>query len=355
LRCDLFSSQTGFNTLNSPFQSHIIPFFALTLMSLSVESFSSPRSLPAPQASVIRTLLYFDIFNHPLKSQEIFQLSRDKELSEEDVIGALEELCFFGLVQHAGGFYFVNNNTGAVEKRLRGEKLAAASMHTAGKYTKRIARFPFVRAVTLSGSLSKNYMDSTSDIDYFIITAPGRMWLARTLLVLYKKIFLLNSRKYFCVNYFLSEDALEVPDKNIFTATEVSFLLPTYNYALYRSFRNANSWSNDFLPHFPLRQKDSVIAEKKYSFKAFLEKVLSGSAGEKLDNYFFRLTLKFWKKKFRHFDDSTFDFRLRSRKNVSKHHPLGFQEKVLSGYSERIAAFTRAHHISLHAEDTVYA
>jgi hypothetical protein len=76
--------------------------------------------------------------------------------------------------------------------------------------------------------------------------------------------------------------------------------------------------------------------------------------GEKLDTIFFRLTVKFWKKKFKHFDDSTFDFRLRSRKNVSKHHPLGFQEKVLSSYAKNIKEFTHAHHISLHAEDPVH-
>ena len=324
-------------------------------MSFVIENFSSPLIIPASQSAVLRTLHYFNIFNHPLTSQEIFLLAQDKDLTEKDTQDAIEALRHRGLIHTIDGFYFLNNNSEVVPKRLKGETFAATSLVIAKKYSKLISKFPFVKAVALSGSLSKNYMDKDSDIDYFIITSPGRMWVARTLLVLFKKIFLLNSRKNFCVNYFLSEDALQVPDKNIFTATEVSFLIPTYNYSLYKNFRKANAWSSEFLPHFPLRQKEFLVHDQKNNLKAFLEKVLSGSAGEKLDDYFFRLTLKFWKRKFKHFDDSTFDFRLRSRKNVSKHHPLGFQEKVLSSYSQNIAAFTRAHQISLHAEDTVYA
>jgi hypothetical protein len=242
-----------------------------------------------------------------------------------------------------------------VERRLTGERHAEKSLRTAVRYSRRIAAFPFVRAVALSGSISKKYMDDSSDIDYFILTAPGRMWVTRTLLVLYKKVFLLNDRKNFCVNYFLSEDALEVPDKNIFTATEVSFLIPTYNYGLYSEFMHANSWAKDFLPNFPLRQKEFMIVERKFFIKPLLENILSGSFGEMLDSMFFRITLRFWKKKFSHFDASTFDFRLRSRKNVSKHHPRGFQEKVLKKYAEGLSEFYRAHPQPLHAEDPVYA
>ena len=324
-------------------------------MSLIIENFESAKEISAAGSAVIRTLLYFDIFGHPLTAQEICRLIQVKEQGDDETLPAINELEKGGLICQQDGFYYLNDNVSGIEKRMQGEARAAKSLRTAKKYSRLIAGFPFVRAIALSGSLSKNYMDPNSDIDYFIITAPGRMWLARTLLILFKKIFLLNSRKYFCVNYFLSEDSLEVPDRNIFTATEIAFLLPTYNYALYGKFRKANAWSGNFLPHFPLRGKSDLITEDKKRFKTFLEKILSGKAGEWLDTYLFRLTLKYWKKKFSHFDEATFDFRLRSRKNVSKHHPLGFQEKVLTGYAEKMTAFSRMHDISLHEEDPLYA
>ena len=340
-----------FSTYDSPFQ--FLTF--ASPMSLTVENFSVLKKATAAQSAALRTILYFDLFEHPLKENEIFTLLRNKKTTDDEVSLALQELCKAGLLHHQGGYFFLPGKNGTIERRLKGEAHAANSLKTAMKFSRRMSKFPFVRGISLSGSLSKNFMDNESDIDYFIVTAPERMWLARTLLILYKKIFLLNSRKNFCVNYFLSEDNLEVPDKNIFTATEVSFLLPTYNYDLYMRFRKANIWSGDFLPNFPLRGKDYLIGDSRSLLKNLLEKMFSGSLGSRLDAYFFRITIKFWKKKFRHFDESTFDFRLRSRKNVSKHHPLGYQEKILGRYAERVAAFTRTNNILLHAENTFHA
>jgi hypothetical protein len=323
-------------------------------MSLTVENFSVLKKASAAQSAVLRALLYFDLFDHPLTEKEICNLIRTKQTSTGEVSLALRELCSEGALQLQDGFYFFPGKNSCIQRRLKGEAHAAVSLKTAMKYSKKIAKFPFVRGISLSGSISKNFMDNQSDIDYFIVTAPERMWVARTLLVLYKKIFLLNSRKNFCVNYFLSEDNLEVPDKNMFTATEVSFLVPTFNYDLYRRFRNSNSWALDFLPNFPLRGQDYLVSLKSTGSKKILEKILSGKLGTWLDSYFFKATLKFWKKKFSHFDESTFDFRIRSRKNVSKHHPLGYQEKILGRYAERIAAFTRTNNILLHAENTFH-
>jgi hypothetical protein len=324
-------------------------------MSLTVENFSILKKATAAQSNVLRTLLYFDLFDHPLTEKEIYHLLRSKQSTAADVSNALRELSSDSILYFQDGFYFLPGKNATIQRRLNGEAHAAVSLKTAMKFSRRIAKFPFVRGISLSGSISKNFMDKQSDIDYFIVTAAGRMWVARTLLVLYKKIFLLNSRKNFCVNYFLTQENLEVPDKNIFTATEVSFLVPTYNYDLYRRFRNANSWSGDFLPNFPLRGQDYLVSVKSSNVKSVLENILSGSIGTWLDTYFFKITLKFWKKKFSHFDASTFDFRMRSRKNVSKHHPLGYQEKILGRYAERVAAFTRANNILLHAESPVHA
>ncbi len=326
-----------------------------TAMGFLVEEFSFSKTVSAQKAAVLRTLLYFDIFKHPLTEIELFQLLNEKIFKYEEITLAISDLSKNGLIQFEGGYYFLNPDQSVVQRRIEGEVNARKSLKVAVRFSKLIAGFPFVRGIALSGSLSKNYMDNNSDIDYFIITAPERMWVARTLLVLFKKSFLLNSHKYFCLNYFLSEDTLEVPDKNIFTATEISFLIPTYNYSLYTDFMNSNEWSKKFLPNFPLRQPNFLIKENKYFFKAIFEKILSGKVGEKFEKYFFLITLKHRKKKFKHFDKFIFDLRMRSKKNAAKHHPLGFQEKVLKLYSEKIETFERVHNISLHEEDIVYA
>ena len=71
--------------------------------------------------------------------------------------------------------------------------MAKEIMPKALKTSNFIAKFPYIECVSLSGALSKGYYDDDDgDFDFFIITKPNRLWIARTLLILYKKIFLLQ-------------------------------------------------------------------------------------------------------------------------------------------------------------------
>ena len=67
---------------------------------------------------------------------------------------------------------------------------------------------PYVRGVFISGQLSRYIADQKSDIDYFIVTEPERLWIVRTLFVLFRRTFLLNNRKYFCTNYYVTTEKL---------------------------------------------------------------------------------------------------------------------------------------------------
>jgi hypothetical protein len=223
---------------------------------------------------------------------------------------------------------------------LAGNKNAKGYFQKAHQVSKFIGKFPFVRGVYISGSLSKGYMPEDGDIDYFIITKPGRLWLARTLLILYKKIFLLNSRKYFCLNYFIDEDHLEIEEKNRFTAMELSTLIPMYNYPLYKNLWEANGWRAEFFPNAAMHPDEKVHPLKIKGWKNRLEKLLAGKLGEWLDTASMKLTLFFWKRKFDHFDDEQFKVALKSRKFVSKHHPQNFQNRVLKGFEDRLNSIT---------------
>lgn len=313
------------------------------------QSLNTTLGLALPQLSraIVRTLLYFDIFNYPLNEKEILNSLSEKFSKEEEIKPELQLLLQNGLIGEKDDFYFIGEERGRVERRKNGNELADLFLKKAYRFSRIIGFFPFVRGVYISGSLSKGFIDKESDIDYFIITEPGRLWLTRVMLTMFKKIFLLNSRKYFCVNYFIDTNTLEIPDKNIFTATELTHLIPTYNYNLYLDFLNSNGWIKDYYPNFPLRSNKSVIMPKQTVVTSVSEAVLKGKIGEKLDVACFKLTLKYWKKKFSDFDESKFDLELRSRKNVSKHHPQGYQGKVLIKYKEKIEAFEQNNNLKL--------
>jgi hypothetical protein len=293
------------------------------------------------QIAILRTLAYYDVFRFPLNEFEIYSFGtfhgRRDELQQ-----ALQELLLNGYIQSYAGYYLLASaSTDSVKMRRENQQRASSCLEKVKKYSQLISFFPFVKCVCISGSYSKGILDEKGDIDYFIITKKGRLWLTRTLLIAYKKIVLLNSRKYFCINYLVDTDTLEIPDKNIFTATEILSLLPMSGQSVYKQFMRQNAWTKAFLPNYPLRDTAnvSVNADKKFLSRSF-ELLFSAKTGDLLEKWSHDITLKRWRRKFSQFGKEEFDLNMRSKKNISKHHPRGFQNRVLKGYHNRLQALT---------------
>ena len=277
------------------------------------------------ESAVLQTLAYFEVFSYTLTKEEIFAFCGAANAEPNDIERQLQLLVNQGIVF-----------------RLDCNHRAADFLPKARRMAHFIGQFPFVRGVFVSGSLSKQCMGPESDVDFFIVTAPGRLWLARTLLVVFKKLFLLNSHKYFCINYFVDTQHLEIEEKNLFTATESVTLLPMWGNEYYQAFYSQNTWAWQYYPHFALRNVSEVAPTSKGFFKRIAERLLAGKLGEWLDQKCMQLTIGFWKKKFKHLDSSTFDLALKSRKGISKHHPLHFQQKVLKQLNQNLERIYKA-------------
>jgi hypothetical protein len=301
--------------------------------------------LTPSESAVIECLLYFDTFTYPLTLDEIYKFCTVKCESTFTLKSTLNALLNKNLIKQKELFYFVNDDESIVERRIKGNKKAQQVMPKAIKYGQFIAQFPFVETVFISGSLSKNYFDENGDVDFFIITKSQRLWLCRSLLVGFKKVFLLNSRKYFCVNYFVGSDSLSIPDKNIFTATEIASLIPINNFNGYANFIEHNQWIYKNLPNFNINKEINAPNLNETRIKVLGEKLMGNSLGDFADKQLFKLTLSIWQKKFKHFNKTDFDLNMRSRKNVSKHHPSGFQQKVLNSWASNKENFCKKHQI----------
>ncbi len=298
-----------------------------------------PTSLNSSEKNVLKTLAYFDVFSYPLTSEELKIFFGGNENPNGNIDEALESLKEKELVFQNQKFYQLDNSFEQIERRLKGNKLAESYLAKAKKISVFIGNFPFVRGVYISGSLSKGYMGEDADIDYFIVTKPGRLWLARTMLVMFKKLFLLNSRKYFCVNYFVDENHLEIEEKNLFTATELVTLIPTYNSQIFEELKKQNPWVKQYYPNHPWNNQINVPLGKGSLVKKFLEFLLSGKLGEYLDKKSMMKTLTFWKNKFSYFTEKDFNNALKSRSYISKHHPQNFQKKVLNAFEQKVNEF----------------
>lgn len=295
----------------------------------------------------LKTLLYFSIFSYPLTKDEIYTFSNlENEMSLE---AELSELIENKIIFKIEDYYLCLEEESLVKRRTLGNKMASQVFPKAEKVSKFIAKFPFVEGVGISGSLSKGYHDENSDIDFFIITTPQRLWVARTILVLYKKLFLLNSRKHFCVNYFISSDMLEIAEKNKFTATELVTLIPMYGKEVFRAFYSKNNWTQKYYPHY-----DSIAREIGTVNKPLLSKIveatLKTSLGVLIEPILLKLTYYKWKRKFKHIDREDFKVAMKSTKSVSKHHPQNFQKKVIDTLNKKYSEIENVHNIILEPE-----
>lgn len=291
------------------------------------------------EEAVLELLAYYQIFKHPLRASELLERIALTGVSAEELNQVLQELAEAKIIFEEKGYYFLEKVPQIVQNREEGEQRAKKLMKVARFSARFIYTFPFVRAVFISGSLSKGTVPKDSDIDYFIITKKHRLWIARTLIVLFKKVFLLNSKKYFCTNYFIDEETLEIPDQNIFTATEITTLIPLRGNGQYARFMKANDWVEEFYPNIPPNPFSGTrkgigknISEK------LVEPVFFHSIAEKLDKYFMRKTYRHWQSVYPDgYSDDEFELAFRSRRGTSKNHDKNYQKRVLKAIKENKA------------------
>jgi hypothetical protein len=302
-----------------------------TLVAVKIQTIIDKDAASSLWPAIERVLAYFEVFQYPLSVAEIQQYLNATDGSTAHVERALQLAAEQGRLFEYGGWYQRKPQPDWAERRMQLNTAATNMLPRALRMGRLIGYFPYVRAVMISGSMSKHCLPSDGDVDFFIITAPGRLWMARTTLILFKKIFLLNSHKYFCINYLVDTDHLEIEDKNQFTATETVTLLPVVGPEYCAQFNMANHWAwEQFYPNFTPRSVAQATKLPRSLLKSTIEWCCNSRFGDYLDRIAMQFTVGFWRKKFSHFSKEEFELSLRSRRYVSKHHPTGFQNKVLN-------------------------
>jgi len=291
------------------------------------------------QQSIIQTVLYFDVFNYPLTSSEVYENSAI-HIPFDVFLQELDQLIQHSFLKTSGNFILtINASETIIKRRLHGNKEAQNVFPTAYRYSEKIGRFPFVEGVCLSGALSKNYYDEQGDIDFFIITKPGRLWICRTLLILRYKLLPKHKKKYWCINYLISSDNMVIGEKNAFAGTEIAYLIPTVNYSVYQKFLQSNEWYKSRFPNkIQLSDKDCVTLPSPL-FKKVFEKILNAGFGAWIDDALLRITLKHWLRKYPEMKTEDFELQFRSRKTVCKRHTHGYQNIVLKKWEDKQRAY----------------
>lgn len=291
----------------------------------------------AGRACILKVLAYFDIFYYPLTKNEIREFL-EQPLSEINFEELLAQMLADKSIFLHHDFYSLHNNFLLAYRRREGNLRAAKLLPKAFKIGRFLFHFPFVRAVCISGSLSKNFADEKADIDFFVITKANRLWIARTIMHLFKKLtFLTGHQHYFCMNYYIDEEALLIGDQNVFTAMEVTTLVPVCGRKAIDSFFSINDWRHQFFPFYGYHHVASDRAGKTW-VKVFLEWIFANSLGNYFDKWLLKITTRRWEKKssqgMRNKNGHT--MHLLTGRHFSRSNPGAFQEKVLDLYEQKL-------------------
>ena len=288
---------------------------------------------------ILAALSYFDLFNYPLTSIEIIKFL-GVDCSVQEITVPLLELEQEESIFKLDEFYSLHNNPCLVTRRRDGNIKARQQLVTADKIASFLAGFPFVTGVAVSGSLSKNFADEESDIDFFIITKSNRLWLARTFMHVFKKLtFLVGKQHYFCMNYYIDHEMLRIKEQNIYTAIEVATLMPLRGIETFGSFFQHNKWVSEFLPNHNMHIT-YVKASKDSYLKMFIELLFNNRAGNYVDSLFMKITSRKWAEKTRRkkLNKNGNVMGMDAGKHYAKPLPANFQVKLLQRYEMKLYA-----------------
>jgi hypothetical protein len=118
----------------------------------------------------------------------------------------------------------------------------------ARRYAGLIWAIPFVRLIAVTGALAVDNVEPGDDIDFLIVTEPGRLWLTRGLTILLCKIARRRGQRL-CPNYLLSTRALHLEQHDLYTAHELVQMAPLHGTPVTLRLWSENRWFQDFLPN----------------------------------------------------------------------------------------------------------
>jgi hypothetical protein len=150
--------------------------------------------------------------------------------------------------------------------------------------------------VAVTGALAMNNAQQGDDIDFLIVTAPGRVWLTRALVVLLVRLARLLGAKL-CPNYVLSQSALSERRRDLFVAHDLAQMVPLVGLAVYAEMRAANTWAAAYLPQArqPFQPEPELVRPGwQRELQRLGERLLGGRMGDWLEAWECRRKLRRW-------------------------------------------------------------
>ncbi|MDP2692999.1 MAG: hypothetical protein Q8O88_05160 [bacterium] len=250
--------------------------------------------------NIIKTLVYFDIFNTPLTREEIFRWSWEHGITNFlDLIKDLEVLVEKKIIESKNGYYFLANRENNIYLRQKTVPIVEEKMQIAVRAIKKIRWVPYVEAVFVCNTVAGANAKKESDIDVFIVTRKGRLWISRLLTTVTLGIFRLRRNKKnvankICLSFYATDTALDlskikIVGTDIYLTFWLDNLIPVYDVKNIQSkIKTENPWLKNYLPNAKTNYNTLprwVVADEGISkfIKIFFERSWRGKYGDMIE------------------------------------------------------------------------
>lgn len=221
------------------------------------------------------TIAYFDIFDYPLTRQEMEKWMINSELFLEGNL-ANPENC----IGQQDGFYFLKGGEDLVSIRKRRYLIAEKKYRRALFFARLFRLLPSIKMIAVCNTLAFSNTREDSDIDFFIITDSGKIWLTRFWLQSFLAIIGarphdhgISIKDALCLSFFITSDNLSLAgirseENDVYLALWISQLVPVYDPDnLYEKLWQENKWVKKVLPNvYPNKPAQRrVISKSKWS------------------------------------------------------------------------------------------
>jgi hypothetical protein len=231
--------------------------------------------LDAADRAILRTVVYAALFEAPLDLDELHRALADVRLEKDALRARLESPALSRHLTFRDALVHPRGRDAWRELRAGRREHARSLVARHGRALGLLERFPFVRLAALSGACAhENATDD--DVDVFLVVKKGRAWSVYLALVLLSR--LLGVRRTLCLNYILDESALALPERDVFTATEIVGLRPRAGGEGYRAFVRANEGMLAGFPNFLAGYEREAQALPRAGAAPWLERLLDHTA-----------------------------------------------------------------------------
>lgn len=209
--------------------------------------------------AILQAVTYAALFDYPLTLAQLHEALPVAASREAVAVRLAVSPWLRAVVTDRGGFVYPAGRHDLPGIRRRREALTLPRLRGDAPAIAFVAGLPFVRAVAISGSLAHLNADdgaAAGDLDLFVVTAPGRVWMVTLAALVVAR--LRGWRQRLCLNYVVSERALAVPTADLFTANQIAHLRPLAGEASYRRFLDANPFVAAHYPNFVPRAAETT-------------------------------------------------------------------------------------------------